>query len=279
MSDRVSKYYNQMPEKEWNRFVKNAYHRIEFEITKRFISKYVKANFTIADVGGGPGRYSIWLLESGHSVALVDPAKNLLEIAKKEIVDRSLTAGFLGAYEASAIDLKQLPSNKFNLALAFGPFYHLLNPEDRIQAMQEVVRITQPGGYIFSAIINRLCPIRDMMFGFTEGFANELKRDFDEPVRLINEGTYCNLLENPNAFTDAYFAEMTEIPELYGRFGVELIDTFSCEGIASFLDEKTELIYSDPEAWARFIDLVEMTANHPSIVGAGEHSVFIGRKS
>jgi len=46
---------------------------LEFERTKLILSRYLpKRHVTILDVGGGPGRYSLWLAEMGHSVHLVD---------------------------------------------------------------------------------------------------------------------------------------------------------------------------------------------------------------
>src|SRR5437773_9574871 len=46
---------------------------LEFERTKRILSRYLPSRpATILDVGGGPGRYSFWLADIGHSVHLVD---------------------------------------------------------------------------------------------------------------------------------------------------------------------------------------------------------------
>ena len=144
--------------------------------------------------------------------------------------------------------------------------------------MKELARITKPGGFIFSAIINRLCPLRDMMFRFTEAFVAELKDDFEELRSLARNGIYLNHSEDPNAFTDAYFAPVQEIPSWDNDTGVKMIEAYSCQGIAGFLKDKAAAIHADSQAWGRFLALLAAAAPEPSMLGASEHSVFIGQK-
>ncbi len=61
--NRVEKYYDRFPNKEKERLTKSAYDTIESEITKRFLTKYLKPQSRIADIGGGPGHYTTWLLK------------------------------------------------------------------------------------------------------------------------------------------------------------------------------------------------------------------------
>lgn len=279
MSTRIKNFYNNDPEREWNRLSQDSYHQIEFEISKRFIKRYLKKGFKVADIGGGPGRYALWLLEQGCDVSLVDPAQGLLEKARSQFAEKTYSSKLLETLEASATNLSQLSEDSFDLTIAFGPFYHLTSAIDRFQAMNELLRITKPDGLIFVATINQLCPIRDMLFGNTEDFVNELKNNYSELSRMISEGTYFNHSENPEAFTDAYFAPTTEIPKLFTDVGIKFEESFSCEGIASFLDKKTEIVHQDQAAWERLLDLIESTATEKSILGSGEHSVYIGRKS
>ncbi len=65
----IKKYYNDDVEKEWERLEK---HFIEFELTKRFLNRYIKPGDKVLDVGGRPGRYSLYLAEKGCDVTLAD---------------------------------------------------------------------------------------------------------------------------------------------------------------------------------------------------------------
>lgn len=69
ISRTVELFYDANTEYEWQRLER---HRIEFETTKRYLDKYVSESSRILDVGGGPGRYSIYLASQGHNVTLFD---------------------------------------------------------------------------------------------------------------------------------------------------------------------------------------------------------------
>jgi len=66
--NRVESYYDEGYD-EWSRLDR---HRIEYEMTRRTLDRYIQGSQKILDVGGGPGRYSIYLAGKGHRVTLVD---------------------------------------------------------------------------------------------------------------------------------------------------------------------------------------------------------------
>jgi len=141
------------------------------------------------------------------------------------------------------------------------------------------LRVTRTGGIIAVAIISRLCPLKDVMFRFADEFAETLVTEPDYYSQLIDSGIYRNLTESPGAFTDAYFATVEEIPGMFEKLNVQLLESFSCESIAAFLNEKTAAFAKDERVWTRFVEILVKTANDPSILGAGEHAVFIGKKT
>ncbi|HEX5565061.1 MAG TPA: hypothetical protein VFX34_08875, partial [Sporosarcina sp.] len=56
----VRKFYDETVNYEWERL--NS-HKVEFELTKRYLNRYIKPNDKILDLGGGPGKYSLYLTE------------------------------------------------------------------------------------------------------------------------------------------------------------------------------------------------------------------------
>ncbi len=53
----VKKYYDENTQLEWKRMER---HPFEFIFTTYMIDQYVKPGDRILDIGGGPGRYSIY---------------------------------------------------------------------------------------------------------------------------------------------------------------------------------------------------------------------------
>jgi ubiquinone/menaquinone biosynthesis C-methylase UbiE len=276
--NRIEKFYDNNPHKEKTRLTRSAYDTIESEITRRFLSKHLKPQSRIAEIGCGAGHYSTWLLKN-HKVHLVDLSSELLKLAESEIEKSQLNANVLGVSKSDARDLKGLEDGTFDATLVMGPLYHLINEEDRIKCLAEANRITKKGGLILSAIINRVCPFLNMMHMHTEQLALELSEDTEEMQRILTSGQYENFEENPNNFTDAYFSNIHEVPQYYKNLGIELVESFACEGLASYLYDKAEVIKQNEKAWARFIDLIYENANKPELLGMSEHVVFVGRKT
>ena len=47
----------------------------------------LRSNTRILDIGGGPGRYSVWLAQQGHQIVLADLSPELLRIAQEKITE------------------------------------------------------------------------------------------------------------------------------------------------------------------------------------------------
>ncbi|HEG43306.1 MAG TPA: class I SAM-dependent methyltransferase [Phycisphaerales bacterium] len=277
--ERVKRYYDSNPEMEWQRLQHDVYARIEYEVTLHFIHKYLVPGNRCIDIGGGPGRYTIHLLQQAYHVTLLDLSPMLLQKAQQQIEQQELTAYLDGIHERNAVDLSGIESDSYDLTLLLGPLYHLTKEYERIQAIEQAYRVTKPGGYIFSAIIPRLSVIRDI-FRWSPNAAQEYLAGHEEQInQLIETGVYLNLKEDPAQFTDAYFANTEDIPSLYQQQGIELIEAFSCEGIAAFLNDRINQLVNNEHTWKILLDLIIKTSTTPSILGAGEHCVFIGQKA
>src|ERR1700735_245257 len=55
--------------KETDRLVESGHGRLEFERTQEIVLRHLPpAPATVADIGGGPGRYALWLAALGYRV-------------------------------------------------------------------------------------------------------------------------------------------------------------------------------------------------------------------
>ena len=82
----TKEYYDSNPEKEWNRL---EGFRFEFEITKFYLKKYLKGK-TVLDIGGGPGRYSIYLSQLGYDVTLVDLSDGNIQFLRNKMKELNI---------------------------------------------------------------------------------------------------------------------------------------------------------------------------------------------
>ncbi len=123
---------------------------IEFYRSKEIISAYLKEKLTIYDIGGGIGKYSQWLSESGHKVTLIELAPNAVEYANSHQNKNSPYIATVG--DARNIDM---PNESADVVLLMGPLYHLQNEDDRNKVLSEAYRVIKKDGLLFAAGISK----------------------------------------------------------------------------------------------------------------------------
>ena len=152
----VEEYYNCQYD-EWGRLTR---HRIEYEITKKVLNEYIEDNSEVLDIGGGPGRYSIFLAQNGHKVTLVDLSEKLVEQAEENAAKAGVVIQKF--IRGNVLDLETiLPNKSFDAVLCMGPLYHLLEEDERKEAINQCLKLLKPGGILIVSFISAYAPIVD----------------------------------------------------------------------------------------------------------------------
>ena len=259
----VEKFYDQNAQQEWGRLER---HQIEFQVTLRALKEFLPpAPARLIDIGGGPGRYAITLAQLGYQVTLVDLSSASLDLAKQKATEAGLE---LEAYvHANALDLTAFPEASFDAALLLGPLYHLHKLEERRTALRQAHRLLKPGGLVFASVITRFASFRDAA---VHGYSYVL----DDPAyseKLLATGIH----DNGIGFADAYFAHPDEVIPLGESAGFNTLRLMGCEGVLAAHEEYVNsLIGADHDFW---LDINYRMAQEPSLLGASDHLLYIGR--
>ena len=129
--DNLIKYYNKFNE---DKRLTRRHGIIEYTTSMKYIHKYLKKidNPKIIDIGAGTGKYSCTLYDEGYNITAVELIKhNLMTLKKKN--------NNIKAYQGNATDLSRFKDNTFDVAILFGPMYHLISEEEKIKAEEEEV--------------------------------------------------------------------------------------------------------------------------------------------
>ena len=270
---RVRRFYQISAQREWERLVTVRQGALEFAVNKAWIGKYLPPpGARVLDIGGGPGRYAIWLSQLGYRVTLADLSADLLAVAREK-------AGEAGAeleaiVEANAVDLSQFEGASFDAVLCLGPLYHLLTEEDRRSAAAELLRVLRPGGPVFAAFLNRLHILRvvvDQEIPFFTPYT------FDLVKRWHEEGIFISPV--PGIFTDSYSIHPRDAVPFMESCGFQTLDLISSQSIAA--DVQTDLASfkeRQPELYPWVMENLLAIANEPSAVGSAFHLLYIGRR-
>ncbi|MFB6253963.1 MAG: class I SAM-dependent methyltransferase, partial [Halobacteriaceae archaeon] len=242
-SDPIS-YYDEYEEKEWERLEKDFYHQLEWEETIHHLRQKLPEQGSVLDIGGGAGRYSIWLADRGYDVYLVDPSQKQVSIATKKATDNELTDNittFVG-------DVRDLPfiENTFETTVCLGgPLSHILDETQRRQAAAELKRVTKPDHPVFVSVMGRLAATQTI----TRLSGRHPNQDETELLpHLVETGDYTQEIVTQHGLElsgpPMHLFRVSELEELLASENLDVNTVTGLESIASQrrvdFDELTE---------------------------------------
>jgi ubiquinone/menaquinone biosynthesis C-methylase UbiE len=270
----VKNYYNGFGEREWDRLKGPNDGFVEYAVTRKMLSKYLKPKSRILDIGGGPGRYAMWLAKHGHRVVLADLSPELLAIARTKLAEADVMANIEEIVEADACDLSHWQDNSFDAVLSLGPLYHLIDADDREKAVSEMRRVLKPHGVAFAALMPLYGFIRRSL-AIPDERRHLTQTEFVS--RVLEEGVFINNI--PDHFTNGYGVRPEEVPAFFAQRGFTMQTLLAAEGIVGDLQRVLfELEQNDPATYQAALDVILSTANDPGILGMASHLLYIGRR-
>lgn len=259
----VKSHYDENPKKEWDRLKRYPF---EFPITVSFIEKYINPGCTIFDIGGGPGRYSLYFAEKGYQVSLLDLSYENIRFAKKKMLQYKVK------FPAIAGDACELPysDSSADAVLLFGPLYHILDENLRKKALKEATRILRPGGFLFASFIN-----------LSGGMVFEM-REFPELILSEDDQRLFYLCLNGKrpfrgrGFTDAVFDTPESLSSLMDDESLEKVEIFGQESVLAPCQDRIKKC--SPKAREAWLKEAILLASREEFFSFSEHLCYIAKK-
>jgi ubiquinone/menaquinone biosynthesis C-methylase UbiE len=242
---------------------------LELARTQALLTRFLPPSpSVVADIGGGPGRYALWLAEHGYQVHLVDPVPLHIEQARE--------AGGSMLASANVGDARELhlANESVDAVLVLGPLYHLPERVDRLQALAEARRVCRPGGVIIAAAISRFASTLDgLRAGYLDDPAFAAVAESD-----VRDGRHHNPTGDPAYFTTAYFHRPEELAAECTDAGLLHEATLAIEGPAWLLSDLDARL-SDPRRRTVLLDALARIEAEPALLGASAHLLVVARRS
>ncbi len=270
--DQVRDYYAAQGEREWERITRPE-GGIEFIVTTDALARRLPSTGRVLDVGGGPGRYTIWLAQQGYQVVLLDLSPDMLAIARVHIHEAAVDAQMESVVLGDACNLHEFSPASFDAVLCLGPFYHLA-AADRERAASEVARVLRPRGLVFAAFMPIYTFLRRTLL-----LPEEQHRlaDPDFVSRLMDEGAFRTHV--PGRFDAAFGVRPPDVAPFMERHGFTTVELLADTGFATSLaGALADLAVSNPAAHEAALRLILQTAADPSLLGGSIHLLYVGRK-
>lgn len=245
--NRLTEFYNKFNE---NKRLDRRHGQVEFITSIRYLEEYLQKGDRIVDIGAGPGRYSLYFKNKGYDVTAVEYVRPNIGMLKAKDKDIRIV-------EASATDLSMFEDNEFDVAIMFGPLYHLYRKEDKLKALSEAKRITRK--FIFvTYIMNEYSVIE---YAFKDNNYKQIKDKLDETYHI----------DDPDALF--FQSRIEDIDELNSLSGLKLVRRFASDGPSDYM--RRTINNMDEETFEAFIDFHLKTCERKELLGASSHVVDI----
>jgi len=217
---------------------------------------------------------AVELTKRGHRVTLSDISSSELEQAKLHARDSGVEIAHVVQSDARDIKLhadlyKRAP---YHIVLCQGPFYHLLNEQERWDLLSTLAEVTMPGGFIFAAFVTMFAHLRDI----ANKDPGRLLRKKDFYSEYLTTGNY-----TANPATGMHHFHVEEIRDMFQRVssssGLSLERLVACEGFlgGGLSAPLSELSEEEFQEWVR---VILRFAEDPSALGSADHLLAVARK-
>jgi ubiquinone/menaquinone biosynthesis C-methylase UbiE len=220
----IEMHYNKFNE---DKRLLSRHGHVEFVTTMKYVHMFLdkieqdndtrKDQIKIIDIGAGTGGYSVPLANEGYDVTAVELVKHNLGLLKAKKAN-------VKAYQGNAMKLKKFEDNSFDMALLFGPMYHLFTKEDKLKALSEAKRVVKPGGYILVAYIMNEYSV--ITYAFKEKHIME----------CLDEGRFTSDYKTISSTKDLYdYMRIENINELNEELSLQRVKIISPDGPANYI--------------------------------------------
>ena len=232
--------------------------QVEFFVAMEYIKRVIadRKNLDIIDIGAGTGRYSVALSEMGHNLTAV-------ERVNKNVSQIKLKSKNIVAKQGNALNLK-FKDESFDIALLFGPTYHLFSHEDKLKSINEAKRVLRKNGVLLIMYLTNEYAF--ITYAIKEGNLQKvLKED------KLDENFNCATTED-----DLYsYVRLEEINKLKEDAGMKRLQIIGVDGATDYIrpiiNKMTE------EEFKIYIDYQMSICELPEILGASSHALDIIR--
>ncbi len=236
--------------------------QVEFMTTMRYITKYMESGMRILEIGAGTGRYTHTLARMGYEVDAVELVQSNIDAFIKNTSPEEKVS----VRQGDALDLSNFPDGVYDIVLLLGPMYHLYTVEDKLQALSEALRVTKPGGLLYTAYC--IADASIIGYGFQHGHIFEL-------------------IEKQLLDTDAFIARSTpeevfelcrkeDIDALMAHFDAERLHYVAADLYTNYMRETVDAM--DEKTFELYLRYHYAICERPDMAGVSHHTLDIVRK-
>lgn len=252
--------------REEDRLCTNNARRIEFLTTVKVLNTLLKEKKDILDCAAGTGIYSFYYADKGYNVTATDITPRHINIIRNTLNSKNYK---MKTAVLDATNMSIFSDESFDVVLNMGPFYHLIDENDRKKCLSESVRVLKKGGLLVTAYIPRYYVFQHIAMQDKKYLDSALAKQLIKTGKMHHNDEKC-------FWTDTYYSTCEEMEQLFIGNKLDVIEHFAQDGITPQFSEKVDKW--NAEQFKVWCDYHYSVCREKSLLGASNHVVIIGQK-
>jgi SAM-dependent methyltransferase len=271
--DRLAAYYDACGEREWERMDSNVRNRAAFHIHRHYLERFIRAGDAVLEVGAGLGRFTIELARLGARVVVGDISPRQLDLHREKLAGTPYDAAVSARDVLDICDLSRYPEAAFDAVVCYGgPLSYVFERADG--ALEEMLRVTKPGGHVLLGVMSLLGTTRLFLAGVG---AIARQAGIAASDRVCEAGDLRDADVSPNGHYCHMF-RWSELEALLRRHPCEIVAASASNYLSAQDESALAPIAADPALWEAFLRWEADFCQEPGARDGGTHIIAVVRR-
>jgi len=263
---KMRSYYDEYGHTEWERLEKDINGRVSLEVHRQFLTRFISDGDRVLEIGAGPGRFTMELIEMGARVAVTDFSPVQLDLNRARLGSSTSVESW---EILDVCDTSRYTDGEFDAVVAFGgPLSYAFENID--EAMTGLFRVVRPEGVVVASVMSLLGTWRHLLedvITVAETFGDDandaILRTGD--LRHIGGAHVCQMFR------------ASDVMNFVQRCGGEVLAMSASNWASLDKPEALTSLESNPDRWRRFLEQEGAACAEPGAVDGGTHLLFAAR--